>query len=214
MHKAIKAFVDDAPADAAAERKVNVEWKPFMIDPGVTPMGELFEDYAQRRWGSSAWTSGLKKTGRKDGANFDNFKWAANTLKAHQLIHYCKSNGISSTDRVNALLFQSEYERGENISLVDVLVGIAREALDEDGNSNNDDNNLDDLRRYLTEDEGKIEVQKEIAIGRKRYGITGVPYFIVSADEGGGNQRQRPYGFSGAQSPETFVELFEELSEE
>lgn len=201
LHKAINAFVGGAP-----QRKVEVEWKPFQIDPQTAKNGEIFEDYCRRRWGGGGWTDRLKSEGRKDGANFGDWKWWPNTSKAHQLIQFCESNGIASTDRVNALLFRSEYEKGENISLVDVLVRIGQEASNEN-NGSADDSVIGDLKRYLTNDEGRAQVEQDIALGRRRYGISGVPHFIVSAE------RKRPYGFSGAQSPETFVELFEELAE-
>lgn len=162
-----------------------------------------------------------------DGARFSDWKWWPNTSKAHQLVQYCESNGISSTDRVNALLFQAEYERGENISLVDVLVRVGQEAKDEIGSSNDNENgnggsNMDDLKRYLTKDEGKAQVERDIAHGRQQYGISGVPYFIVSADEqvdsskssSSRRRQRRPTGFSGAQASETFLELFEEIEEQ
>ena len=206
-----------------------MEWKPFQIDPATAPMGETLEDYCHRRWGGAGWTTRLKSEGRKDGARFSDWKWWPNTAKAHQLIQYCESNGISSTDRVNALLFQAEYERGENISLVDVLVRVGQEAKDEisssssnDNDNDNGDNNVDDLRRYLTKDEGKAQVERDIARGRQEYGISGVPYFIVSADEqvdsskssSSRRRQRRPTGFSGAQASETFLELFEEIEEQ
>lgn len=183
-----------------------MEWKPFQIDPGTAQKGETVEDYCRRRWGGAGWTHHLKSEGRKDGANFGDWKWWPNTSKAHQLIQFCESNGIASTDRVNALLFQAEYEKGENISLVDVLVRIGEEANSENTGSANSDV-IEDLERYLANDEGRTQVEQDILNGRRRYGISGVPYFIVSAE------RKRPYGFSGAQSSETFVELFEELAE-
>ncbi len=205
LHKAIKSFVESAPA---AQRTVEVEWKPFQIDPNTAKDGETVRDYCHRRWGGGGWTHRLKSEGRKDGADFGDWKWWPNTSKAHQLIQFCESNGIASTDRVNALLFRAEYEKGENISLVDVLVRIGQEACNENGGSA-EDGLIDDLRTYLTNDFGKSKVEQDIAVGRRKYGISGVPYFIVSA----ANKKQRPYGFSGAQASETFVELFEELAE-
>jgi predicted DsbA family dithiol-disulfide isomerase len=189
-------------------------------------MGETFEDYCGRRWGGAGWTHHLKTEGRNDGADFSDWKWWPNTSRAHQLIQFCESNGISSTDHVNALLFRAEYELGENISLVDVLVRIGQEANDNNVGSTND-NIMDDLRRYLTEDEGKARVEQDIAHGRRKYGISSVPYFIVSADEDAASvssrgdndknnrpRQRRPYGFSGAQSSDTFLELFEEIEEQ
>jgi predicted DsbA family dithiol-disulfide isomerase len=157
----------------------------------------------------------LKSEGRKDGADFSNWKWWPNTLKAHQLVQFCESNGISSADHVNALLFRAEYERGENISLVDVLVRIGQEASD----GSTDSNKIDDLRKYLTEDEGKAQLEQEISHGRRKYRVSSVPYFLISADEDATDDkknrpRQRPYGLSGAQSSDTFVELFKEIAEQ
>jgi len=199
--------VDEAPKDGSIERKVEVEWKPFQIDPGTAQKGEAVDDYCRRRWGGAGWTNHLRSEGRKDGADFGNWKWWPNTSKAHQLIQFCDINGIASTDRVNALLFQAEYEKGENISLVDVLVKIGEEAQNEITGSSSNSDISEDLKRYLTNDEGRAQVEEEISSGRRRFGIKGVPYFIVSAD------RKRPYGFSGAQSSDTFAELFEELAE-
>lgn len=93
-----------------------------------------------------------------------------------------------------------EYENGENISLVDTLVAVGKEAGVSDEQ---------DLTSYLAENKGKSQVKGEIEIGRRKYRISGVPFFIVGSDKS-----ERPYGFSGAQSSETFLELFQELSEE
>ncbi|KAG7369744.1 thiol oxidoreductase [Nitzschia inconspicua] len=191
LHKAIQAF---------GPEKVQVEWKPFQIDPCTDLAGETVDAYCRRRWGGAGWTNHLKSEGRKDGANFGNWRWWPATAKAHQLVQYCAQKDICSTDRVNALLFQAEYEQGENISLVDTLVKVGEQA---------GATNLDELRTYLCHDQGKSQVDQEIASGRRRYGISGVPFFVIS----GPDSSQRPYGFSGAQSSDTFVDVFQELVE-
>lgn len=144
----------------------------------------------------------MKAEGRKDGAQFRNWKIWPNTWKAHQLIHYCQEHGISSSDTINQILFRAEYEQGLNLSLVDTLVQLACTELESvDG---------EDLRNYLTRDQGKNAVQAEIRALRSKFGIRGVPYFIIK----GRDPSQRPYGFSGAQSSHTLVELFQELADE
>jgi len=180
-----------------------VEWRPFQIDPGTNIKGETVDDYCNRRWGGAGWTHQLKSEGRKDGANFGNWKWWPHTSKAHQLIQYCKTKKIASTDRLNALLFRAEYEDGQNISEVDVLVSIGQEAASESGVSID----ANELTNYLAKNEGKAKVDQEISGGRQNYGISSVPYFIISGDSS-----SRPYGLSGAQSSETFLEIFEELA--
>lgn len=169
-----------------------------MIDPGTNPNGEAVEDYCIRRWGGSGWTRSLKTSGARDGAVFADWKWWPHTLKAHQLVQYCESKGIS-TDKANQRLFHAEYEKGQNLSDVSALVSIGKDLGVEDES---------DLSSYLLEDKGKIDVMTTIKTGRQRYKISGVPFFVVGSDK-----TSRPYGFSGAQEAGTFLELFNELSE-
>lgn len=192
--------------DGAPGRSVEIEWKPFQIDPNLEKEGLTIADYTERRWGTrnSKFMDGFRRAGSPDGAYFANTGWVSNTNRGHQLVHYCDKNNIASTDRLKALLFNSQYELGENIANVDVLVRLGKEAAAESGAPLD----ANDLRRFLAGDEGKFAVDQEIDYGRRKYGIRGVPHFIVSGGSG-----TRPYSFSGAQDPDTLVEIFEELSE-
>lgn len=190
-----------------------MEWKPYIIDPNTKTDGEEFEAYNIRRWGSSGWTHGLKRSGRKVGANFANWKTWPNTLKAHQLIAYVTDprraafakgagDGLPSTSECNSAIFDSMYERGANVSSVETLIDIAT------GELGVTEGEVSDLRSHLENNVGAKDVMKEIQSGRRRYNIKGVPFFVVESSDGAG----RPYGFSGAQDPSAFVEIFEELA--
>ncbi|KAL7541728.1 hypothetical protein ACHAXR_011160 [Thalassiosira sp. AJA248-18] len=186
-------------------------YQPYMIDPNTKKEGEEFEAYNIRRWGSSGWTQGLKRSGRKVGANFNNWVTWPNTLKAHQLIAFVTNpnrqvENQPSTAECNAAIFDAMYECGENVSLVETLVKIGQDKL---GVTQDE---VAKLRSHLQNNEGARDVMKEIQTGRKRYNISGVPYFIVGAVEGE-TSLGKPYGFSGAQDSSTFVEMFEELAE-
>jgi len=101
------------------------------------------------------------------------------------------------------------YECGENVSLVETLVEIGREKL------GITDGEAPDLRSHLENNVGAKDVMKEIQLGRRRYNIQGVPYFIVGAVVDGNVESSslgEPYGFSGAQDASAFVEIFEELA--
>lgn len=197
---------------------IHVEWKPYMIDPNTKTDGEEFEAYCTRRWGSSGWTHGLRRSGRKVGANFGNWSTWPNTLKAHQLIAYVtnperrgaaeEDDKKPSTSECNAVIFDAMYERGENVSLVDTLVKIGTERL---GVSEGEE--AADLRNHLRDNVGAPDVMREISKGRRRYNISGVPFFVVGAEGEDGGYVDRPYGFSGAQDSNTFVDMFEELAE-
>eukprot|EP00980_Cylindrotheca_fusiformis_P003556 scaffold791_cov115-Cylindrotheca_fusiformis.AAC.14 len=198
LNKAISQFRQE---EEGKNKEIKVDWKPFMIDPATNPNGETVKDYCQRRWGGAGWTNSLKTEGKKDGADFGNWQWWPHTSKAHQLVQYCNENGVCSSDVVNESLFRAQYENGENISDVTTLVQIGKKLGLLEAKE-------DELTEYLTQDQGKAKVEQEINIGRRKYGISGVPFFVIGKDDA-----SRPYGFSGAQKPDTFLDLFKELSE-
>jgi predicted DsbA family dithiol-disulfide isomerase len=178
-----------------------VTWKPFQIDPGTAVDGEEFEAYNQRRWGSSAWTRHLISEGAKEGAEFKNWKWWPNSSRAHQFIQYGidKHSLAGQTDRLNQVLFTALYEHGENISLTETLVKIGEKEFP--------DCDTDALRHYLEDNRGMAKVQRDIAEGRRKYDIRGVPFFVVESEVAG-----RPFVCSGAQPASTFLDVFQELS--
>lgn len=166
--------------------------------------------YNQRRWGSDGWTYHLRQQGRSVGANFANWKWWPNTSKAHQLVAFMEQqkNDIDSkdtTDQSNQALYEALYEEGHNISLVDTLVNIV--GIQKLGLSQEKANKL---RTFLEQDVAANQIQKEININRKKYNIRGVPFFIIGTTSTTGSST--PYAFSGAQNPETFIEIFNELA--
>ena len=193
LEKAIHSFSIEYP-----DCHFTVKWKPYQIDPATAEEGEDFEAYNHRRWGGSGWTNHLKHEGQKDGALFRCWEWWPNTLKAHQLIKFAEQHGID-TSTSNSVIFESVYEKGENISLVSTLVNIGTTEL-----------NLPEteLHQYLVQDRGKNEVLDEIEINRTQYQITGVPFFIISREN---STYGRPYGLSGAQNPQKLIDIFEQL---
>mmetsp|Transcript_8044 Transcript_8044/g.15158 ORF Transcript_8044/g.15158 Transcript_8044/m.15158 type:complete len:179 (+) Transcript_8044:294-830(+) len=174
----------------------------------MKPQGEDFETYNIRRWGSSSWTQHLKKEGRKSGANFSNWKWWPNTIKAHCLIKYAAENYGVDTSRSNEEIFHRLYEKGENISLVDTLVDIGVQSLYIPAER------ADELRYYLESGQGEQDVRAEIQRGQKMYRISGVPFFVIESvtedDRGSGS---RPFALSGAQEKQVFLEIFNELAQ-
>mmetsp|Transcript_4043 Transcript_4043/g.5275 ORF Transcript_4043/g.5275 Transcript_4043/m.5275 type:complete len:124 (+) Transcript_4043:493-864(+) len=122
-------------------------------------------------------------------------------MKSHCLIKFANEKYAIDTSKSNSVIFNALYEEGKNVSLVDVLVQIAKDDLGLPEN---------EVREYLENEEGESAVNDEIRIGRRKYKISGVPFFIIcTTDEGD----RAPYGLSGAQKHQTFVNLFEELSE-
>jgi predicted DsbA family dithiol-disulfide isomerase len=182
-----------------AEKKplIDVEWKPYMIDPSISVDGEDLEAYCVRRWGSSAWINRLKVEGGKSGAPFAHWKYACHTLKAHRLIKYAHDKHNIHTSTSNAAIFKALYEEGKNISSVDVLVEIGHNVLQLP--------KTNELKIYLEGHQDEQSIKDEMRNYSIKYNITGVPLFVIEGADG------TPYGLSGAQPKEAFLQIFQEL---
>lgn len=117
------------------------------------------------------------------------------------MIKFAKEKYGIESSQSNSVLFNALYEEGKNISLIDVLVQIGKDELGLPEN---------ELREYLVAEEGVVAVNEEIRKGRRKYNISGVPFFIIGKDEE--DEEEEPYGLSGAQKSKTFLRIFEELS--
>lgn len=200
------SFMTDTKESAEHSNTVTVEWKPYIIDPNINPQGEDFDAYNIRRWGSSSWTHHLKKEGRKNGANFSNWKWWPNTIKAHCLVKFAKERYGVDTGKSNEEIFNRLYEEGGNISLVDCLVDIGVGSLNLP--------NEEELRLYLESGQGEGDVRSEIQRGRNMYRISGVPFFVIECVDVDDSARRRPLGLSGAQETQVFLDVLNELVQE
>ncbi len=159
------------------DNKVDIIFHAYMIDPQTKIEGEEYLSYNKRRWGSDAWTEQLREIGKKYEANFKNWKIWPNTLLCHKLMEEGKK--IGKANEILDELFKYCYELGKNVSLESTLNEIAKKY--NINNWNNDENlNL---------------VKKDEIIGKKKYGIRAVPYFIFPNDE----------VVEGASSPNTFL---------
>lgn len=154
-----------------AREKINKKYKeikieliihPYMIDPQTKKLGEDYLEYNKRRWGSDSWTYDLKEKGKNFGCNFSNWKFWPNTLLSHKLILSGKNNNKS--EEILDELFNSTYEKGENVSLESYLNKIAKKF-----NIENWNNNI--LEKEVLDEDIKA---------KDYYGIGGVPFFKFS----------------------------------
>jgi predicted DsbA family dithiol-disulfide isomerase len=105
------------------------------------------------------------------------------TIKAHQVLHLAKANGlqVQMKERLLSAYFTEGRHVGHDDDLADlaVEVGLDRQQV------------LDALDEgtYLAEVEADIEQAAA-------YGISGVPYYVIDGR----------YGVSGAQAPDTFAQ--------
>jgi predicted DsbA family dithiol-disulfide isomerase len=115
----------------------------------------------------------------------------ANTVKAHELIHYAKARGLQLEAKER--LLKAYFEEGRNVGRIDELADLAAEiGLDRD-----------EVVRSLTSGEYLAAVRADQRQAQE-YGIQGVPFFVIDGK----------YGVSGAQDAATFVEVFGQVAGE
>jgi predicted DsbA family dithiol-disulfide isomerase len=114
-----------------------------------------------------------------------------NTIKAHELIHYAKSQG-RQLDMKERLL-KAYFVDGRHVGRIDDLADLAAEiGLDRA-----------EVVQVLTDNTFLADVKGDVAQAEE-YGIQGVPFFVF--DE--------KYGVSGAQDPATFVNVLTQVKSE
>ena len=137
----------------------------YMIDPQTKIEGEEYLAYNKRRWGNDNWTYQLRKIGKQYGANFENWKIWPNTLLCHKLMAEAKKKNKGNI--VLDEIFKYCYELGKNVSLESIL---------------NEISNKFEINDWNTDENLKI-VKNDEKIGKNRYGIEAVPYFIFPNNE-------------------------------
>lgn len=113
-----------------------------------------------------------------------------NTLRAHRVLHLAKAKGLqhAAVERLLAAYF----EEGRNLASEDELVELGAEVGLAEA----------DVRAALQDPATADAVQEDITRARM-LGINGVPFYLLESK----------YGISGAQSPESFVSVFEQVLE-
>ena len=182
---------------------ITVECKPYLIDPSTDLQGEPLTQYCQKRFGDTnpKWIQRLKPEGAKVGASFADWAWWPNTKTCHEFIHYGSTVQKVDTAKLCMTLCDYLFEQGKNISLIDQLVHVAEHEFP--------DWDRKELRDYLEKGKGARAVRDEMYQGRRCYQITSVPFFLVYSEASG----IPPIGFSGAQLPDTFLQVFDEINE-
>lgn len=194
-----KARLDLAIAEVQDEIGIDVNWRPFRLNPDYPPEGVDHQvELAKKLGGKENMDRAheqLKALGRDVGIAFDfaGIKVGPNTLDAHRLIHWAGLEGRERQAEVVAALFKANFEEGRNVGDPAILIEIA-ESAGMDGAV---------VARLLAGDADKDHVLSEISAAQ-RMGVSGVPFFILD----------QQYAVSGAQPVEVLVSAFRELAQE
>jgi predicted DsbA family dithiol-disulfide isomerase len=183
------ALVPDVPLE--------VNWRPFFLNPWVPREGISREDYLTTKFGSVDAYKGI--AGRvvtaagEEGLVYrpDLVKRQPNTIDCHRLIHWAEAKGKSA--EMKQRLMELYFRDGGDLTDTEVLVKAAADVgLD-----------ADDVRKRLATDED-VELISGRAQEASDKGISGVPTFVFA----------QKYAVSGAQPAEMLARAIRQVSAE
>jgi len=192
-----KARLELAIADVQDEVGVDINWRPYRLNPDHPPEGVDHQaDLAAKLGGKDAVERAhamLRQLGEEVGIryNFEAIKIGPNTLDAHRLLHWAMMEGREIQDRVATALFKANFEEGRNVGDHAVLADI--------GEKNGLDRKV--IENLLKTDADKDTVLSEIDAAQKM-GVNGVPFFIIDGQ----------YAVSGAQTQDVFANALREIA--
>jgi predicted DsbA family dithiol-disulfide isomerase len=112
-----------------------------------------------------------------------------NTFDAHQLVHLAHAHGLQ--DAVVERLFRAYFTERQSLFDQQTLVNLCADV----------GLNRDEAAAALGDNRYANAVDAEIEIAH-RLGVTGVPFYVISDR----------YGISGAQAPETFLDVLQRVA--
>ncbi|OCJ04294.1 disulfide bond formation protein DsbA [Rhizobium sp. AC44/96] len=192
-----KARLELAIAEVQDEVGVDINWRPYRLNPDYPPEGVDQKQALEAKLGGAERVAQghkmLTDLGREVGIhfNFDAIKIGPNTLDAHRLIHWAMIEDRDKADKVVNALFKANFEEGLNVGDHAVLLDIAEKAgLDRAVTAS-----------LLTSDADKVLVVEEIESAQKM-GVNGVPFFIFD----------QQYAVSGAQTPDVIAGALRDIA--
>jgi predicted DsbA family dithiol-disulfide isomerase len=179
-------------AVAAFDGPVGVRWLPFQLNPAMPKEGVSRREYRSKKFGSwersQELDARLVAVGEAEGIRFafHRIERTPNTLDAHRLVALAERRGVQ--DGVVEALFRAYFTEGRDISDCQILLDVVAEAgLDRH-----------EAEAVLNGDDCLEAIQDADALAR-RFGVDGVPFFIVNGT----------LTLSGAQQPDMFLEMFQ-----
>jgi predicted DsbA family dithiol-disulfide isomerase len=191
-----KKRIEDA-LKLAADVPVDVDWRPFFLNPWVPREGISREEYLTTKFGSVDAYKGI--AGRivgaagEEGLDYrpDLVKRQPNTIDCHRLIHWADAKGKAA--EMKQRLMELYFRDGGDLTDAAVLVKAAADVgLD-----------ADDVRKRLATDED-VELISSWAQEASDKGISGVPTFVFA----------QKYAVSGAQPAEMLARAIRQVSAE
>ncbi len=178
--------------------EMEVEWKSFQLDPTIETDGsKTIHQFLAERKGftiekAKEMNDYVTNLAAKVGLTY-NFDKAvvANSFDAHRFSHLAKKYG--QQNNAEELLFKSYFTDGKNTADKDTLIQLGEQL----GINGEEVKEMLESNKYANEVHSDIEDANNI-------GVSGVPFFVVN----------RKYAISGAQEPDTFLQLLNKVHQE
>jgi predicted DsbA family dithiol-disulfide isomerase len=176
---------------------VEVNWRPFFLNPWVPREGISREDYLTTKFGSVEAYKGIAgrvvAAAEQEGLSYrpELVARQPNTIDCHRLIHWAEAAGKSG--EMKQRLMELYFRDGGDLTDFDVLVQAAVDCgLD-----------ADEVRRKLASDEDVALVSGNAQEAADK-GISGVPTYVFA----------QKYAVSGAQDPQMLANAIRQVSAE
>jgi predicted DsbA family dithiol-disulfide isomerase len=176
---------------------VEVNFRPFFLNPWVPREGISREEYLTTKFGSVDAYKGIARrvviAAGEEGLVYrpDNVKRQPNTIDCHRLIHWAEA--IGKAPEMKQRLMESYFRDGGDLTDTNVLVQAAADiGLD-----------AEDVRRRLSTDED-VALISALAQDAANKGIQGVPTYVFA----------QKYAVSGAQDPAMLARAIRQVSAE
>lgn len=179
-----------------------VKWYPFQLNPqsSKTPSSKL-QAYMSKFGGTREqvlqMASGMKQRFDAVGLpfRFTDDDLVANTFDAHRVLTAAAAKGPAAQDAAAEVIFKAYFGEGKSPADRAMLAAAAAAA------------GIEEPERFVADERaGARETEAEFKLARKLR-VRGVPHFVIrEGDDEDGEQ------VSGAQPPQVFSEIFEQLA--
>ncbi|MDQ0453689.1 DsbA family oxidoreductase [Rhizobium paknamense] len=194
-----KARLELAIAEVQDEVSVDINWRPYRLNPDYPPEGvDQQAELAKKLGGKENMDRAhaqLTELGKEVGIafDFDAIRVGPNTMDAHRLIHWAGTESREAQEMVVSSLFKANFEQGLNVGDPAVLLDIAAAA---------------GLDRKVIEQLLKSDADRDLILSEidaaQQMGVNGVPFFIID----------QKYAVSGAQPAQVLANAFREIAAE
>ena len=191
-------FIGKRRLEAAAALHGNVhldiKWRGYLLNPDMPVGGMDRQDYINRKFGAGGgdFYARIAAVGRGIGIDFDfaAIKHMPDSRIANALVLATQEVSQMSANAVKEEILAAFFLHGQNISETGVLPDIA-------------------LRHGLAYPPALQSLEDDLKIAQN-LGIQGVPFFIISKGNDGGNDGDgAQFTLSGAHEPHAFLPLFD-----